>query len=276
MANHRLRGAMLNAEVSAAALAEAVGVDVKSVTRWITEDRIPYPATRVRVSRVLDHQESYLWPALINTPTAAEMAVAELDRIWPTRSAISSETWHALFSRAKRQIDILVYAGAFLIETLDLVDIVQHKAAAGAEVRVLIGDPESAAVRSRAVELSLPWLPERCRSTARCLKPACHQAGVNIRLHGTTHYASHFRFDDVVLVNTHAFGVWSCQSPVLQLQRPGTGGLFDFYAGRSSALGVRPRHLSLSSTLWEVEPPTRGETSEPRKPHFAILPERPG
>ncbi len=81
------------------------------------------------------------------------MAAAELDRIWPTRSAISSETWHALFSRATRQIDILVYAGAFLIETLDLADVLQYKAAAGTEVRVLVGDPESAAVRSRAAEL---------------------------------------------------------------------------------------------------------------------------
>ena len=65
MTNHRLRGAMLNAEVSAAALAEAVGVDTKSVARWITEDRVPYPMTRVRVSRALDQQETFLWPSLI-------------------------------------------------------------------------------------------------------------------------------------------------------------------------------------------------------------------
>lgn len=231
MTNHRLRGAILNAEMSASALAEAVGVDTKSVARWVTEDRVPYPITRVRVARALDQQETYLWPSLLDAPNATDVAAAELDRIWPTRSAISSETWHALFSRATRQIDIMVYAGAFLIETLDLADVVRYKASAGTEVRVLIGDPDSSAVKCRAAELSLPWLPERCRSTARCLEPACHQAGVTVRLHGTTHYASHFRFDDVVLVNTHAFGVWSCQSPVLQLQGPGTGGLFDFYAG---------------------------------------------
>jgi len=231
MTNHRLRGAMLNAEMSAAALAEAVEVDAKSVARWITEDRIPYPMTRVRVSRVLDQQETFLWPSLLQASNAPDVAAAELDRIWPTRSAISSETWHALFSRATRKIDILVYAGAFLIETLDLADVLRYKAASGTEVRVLVGDPESAAVQSRAAELSLPWLPERCRSTARCLEPARNEAGLTVRIHGTTYYASHFRFDDVVLVNTHAFGVWSCQSPVLQLQRASTSGLFDLHVG---------------------------------------------
>ena len=124
-----------------------------------------------------------------------------------------------------------MYAGAFLIETLDLPDILQYKAASGTEVRVLVGDPESAAVRSRAVELGLPWLPERCRSTARCLAPAVDAGGVTVRQHATTYYASHFRFDDVVLVNTHAYGVWSCQSPVLQLRQTNSNGLFETYAG---------------------------------------------
>lgn len=231
MTNHRLRGAMLNAEMSTVDLAEAVEVDAKSVVRWIAEDRIPYPMTRVRVSRVLDQQETFLWPSLLQASNSSDVAAAELDRVWRTRSSISSETWHALFSRATRRIDILVYAGAFLIETLDLADVLEYKAASGTEVRVLVGDPESAAVQSRAIELSLPWLPERCRTTARCLEPARDRAGLTVRLHGTTYYASHFRFDDVVLVNTHAYGVWSCQSPVIQLQRASTNGLFDHYVG---------------------------------------------
>lgn len=222
---------MLSAELSVNQLAVAAEVDPKSVSRWIGEDRVPYPLTRVRVARVLDQQETYLWPALLDIPGAAGSAGGELDRIWPSRSSISSETWHALFSRATKQLDILVYAGAFLIETLDLVDVLQYKASMGTEVRVLIGDPASAAVRARAVELSLPWLPERCGSTARCLEPARKVAGVTVRIHGTTYYASHFRFDDVLLVNTHAFGVWSCQSPVLQLQRASTSGLFDLHVG---------------------------------------------
>lgn len=91
--NHRLRGAMLNAEMTAPALAALVEVDVKSVMRWITEDRIPYPATRIKVARALQQEETFLWSALLEAPDACAVAAAEVERIWPTRSAISTETW---------------------------------------------------------------------------------------------------------------------------------------------------------------------------------------
>lgn len=220
---------MLNAEVSAVDLASCVGVDVKSVTRWITEDRVPYPITRVKVARVLGQRETFLWPALLEAPDAQDVVSAELDRTWPTRSAVSTETWHALFSRATAQLDILVYAGGFLLETLDLADVIRWKSAAGVQVRILIGDPDSDAVAVRAMEEKLPWLGERCRTTGRYLAEISCAAGVDVRLHGTTLYASQFRFDDVMLVNTHTYGAWACQSPVHQLRRIGSGYLFDYY-----------------------------------------------
>lgn len=153
----------------------------------------------------------------------------EMERVWPARSAISTETWHALFSKATEELDILVYAGAFLIETLDLADVLQWKASAGTRVRVLVGDPESAAVRMRAAELSLPWLPERCRSTIEYLRQIAGASGLSTRMHGTTHYASLFRFDNILLANAHAYGIWACHSPVYQLRRASSGRLFDFY-----------------------------------------------
>jgi hypothetical protein len=221
---------MLNAGVSAAALAAAVQVDPKTVARWITEDRIPYPMTRVRITRVLEQHETFLWPALLQRAEDSGFALAELDHIWPTRSAVSSETWHALFSRATRQLDILVYAGGFLIETLDLRDVLGWKASNGTAIRVLVGDPECTAVRMRAAEISLPWLPDRCRTTMKYLADLRCQAEISVRTHRTTLYASQFRFDDTLLVNAHAFGAWASSSPVFQLQRCASGQLFDFYA----------------------------------------------
>src|SRR3954468_21087350 len=109
MTNHRLRGAMLNAEVTIPQLACRVGVDAKTVGRWLSEDRVPYAGTRIKVARALDQSETYLWPALLDTPTAGDVAVAELERIWPTRTAVTSEVWHALFSRTTKELDILVY-----------------------------------------------------------------------------------------------------------------------------------------------------------------------
>lgn len=218
---------MLNAGLTPAALANAVQVDVKSVMRWIAEERMPYPVTRVKVAHHLHQEETYLWPALIKDGDVCAEAAVEIERVWPTRSAISTETWHALFSKATKQLDILVYAGAFLIEALDLGDVLTWKASAGTQVRVLVGDHEGAAVHERAAELSLDWLPERCRSTTNYLSQV---AGISLRPHNATHYASVFRFDDTLLANPHAFGIWSCHSPVLQLRQGSSARLFDFYA----------------------------------------------
>ena len=78
--------------------------------------------------------------------------------------------------------------------------------------------------------VSLDWLPERCRSTMHYLQRVAGVPGVSIRSHGTTHYASLFRFDETLLANAHAFGAWACHSPVHQLRRVSSGRLFDFYA----------------------------------------------
>lgn len=218
---------MLQAGLTPAGLAGAVQVDVKSVMRWITEDRLPYPVTRVKVAQLLDQAETFLWPALLtDDDTASAAAVVEIERVWRTRSTISSETWHTLFNGATRHLDILVYAGAFLIETLDLADVLAWKASTGTQVRVLVGDPGGPAVRMRAAELSLDWLPSRCASTLRHLEPV---RGITVRPHQTIAYASMFRFDDILLANTHAAGVWACHSPVLQLRRTCSAELFTFY-----------------------------------------------
>ncbi len=223
---------MLNAGLTPAALAAAVQVDAKSVARWVSEERVPYPVTRVKVAQVLHQEETFLWPALLQDGEACAVAAAEIERVWPTRSSISSETWHALFSRATTQLDILVYAGAFLIETLDLADVLAWKTAKGTRVRVLVGDPRSPAVGMRAAELSLDWLPQRCQSTLDYLRRV---DGIGLRPHGASHYVSLFRFDDLLLANTHAYGIWACHSPVLQLHKAQSGQLFDFYASSFDA-----------------------------------------
>lgn len=243
---------MLNAEMSASALASAVEVDVKSVTRWIGEGRVPYPLTRVKVARILGQPETFLWPSVVDAELELDSRLAELQRVWSTRSAVSTESWHHLFARATAELDILVYAGGFLLETLDLLDLLRVKASAGTRVRVLIGDPGSEAVRIRAEEISLPWLPARCETTAQYLDAVRCEPGVHVRRHRTTLYASIFRFDDVLLANTHAYGVWAALSPALQLRRASDSGLFDFYAAAFERVwassAARDTERSVSST----------------------------
>ena len=48
--NERLRGSIASAGLRPAELAEAVGVDAKTVERWITKGRLPHRTHRMAVA----------------------------------------------------------------------------------------------------------------------------------------------------------------------------------------------------------------------------------
>ena len=56
---------MLNAGLTPAAVASAVGVDAKTVGRWLAGESTPYPLTRVRLAQILGYDETFLWPSLV-------------------------------------------------------------------------------------------------------------------------------------------------------------------------------------------------------------------
>jgi len=56
------------------------------------------------------------------------------------------------------------------------------------------------------------------------------EPGVEARQHGTTLYNSLFRFDDDILVNTHAYGVPASHSPALHIRRIPGGRLHSHYS----------------------------------------------
>lgn len=229
MVNERLRSGLAAAEITQAALAERCSVDAKSVERWITQDRMPHAATRAKVARVLRVDETYFWPALLRAERAKNATEAELVQIWPTREAVPPDTWRTLLNQTMTQLEILVYAGGFLIEAYGLVNVIRTKAEQGTNVRVLIGDSRCEAVRQRGREEGLPALAERCKSTAEYLSSVAQLPGVGVRTHDTVLYASQYRFDDSMLVNNHAYGSWAAHSPVLHLKRVPGGHLFSHY-----------------------------------------------
>ena len=229
VANERLRSGLATAEITQAALAEGCGVDPKSVERWITQDRMPHAGTRAKVARILGMDETYFWPALLRADRAKNATEAELVQIWPTRDAVPSDLWRTLLNQTATQLDVLVYAGTFLVEAYGLVDLIRTKAKAGTDVRVLIGDSRCEAVRQRAREEGLPTLAERCRSTGEYLSDVAQLPGVGVRTHDTVLYASQYRFDDSMLVNNHAYGAWAVRSPVMHLKKVPGGHLFSHY-----------------------------------------------
>src|SRR5215213_9823833 len=116
MPNYRLRNALLAAELTNAGLAAAVGVDAKSVERWITKDRQPHPRTRAAVAHLLGFDETYFWPALLGSLGNLGASRAELVQVWPTRNDVPAEVWRTLLQQTSHHLDVLVYAGGFLVE----------------------------------------------------------------------------------------------------------------------------------------------------------------
>ena len=71
MQNERLRSAMIEHGHTSAILAERVGVDAKTVERWITTGRPPYRKTRYKVAAELGVDEAILWPDALSADQVA-------------------------------------------------------------------------------------------------------------------------------------------------------------------------------------------------------------
>lgn len=233
MSNERLRDAILSAGESAASIGERIGVDAKTVERWITTGRTPYARHRIRVAELLGQRESYLWPDAISPERADRASRSELVELYPRRGLVAPGQFERLLSEAATFIDILVYAALFLPEqNPHLIELLREKGASGTRVRVLLGDPASQAVQVRGAEEGIDdAVATKVRNTiALVKKPLAQARGVSVRLHGTTLYTSIYRGDDEMLANPHVYGLPAAQAPALRLRRLSAGGLFDTYA----------------------------------------------
>jgi hypothetical protein len=86
--NERLLDALNKAELTAEGLAARVEVDPKTVERWITHGRPPYPKHRHRVAVVLGASERWLWPHAIDEDRRARAAESEVVRVHAHRHQI--------------------------------------------------------------------------------------------------------------------------------------------------------------------------------------------
>ena len=223
-------------------LAEQVEVDPKSVERWLSQGRVPHARTRVAVARALGQTEMHLWPALRGSSPAIAASAAELTELWPSRDQIPGEVWRSLVNETRSRLEVLVYAGGFIVEVFRLVDRVAELSEAGGTVRILLGDPESEQVVQRGIDEGLPSLPGRAASTLEYLGPVRDLPGVEIRLHSAPLYVSIYRFDDLLMVNPHTHGLPAKDNPVLQLKRLPEGQIFDYYQAAFDRVwdGARP------------------------------------
>lgn len=207
-----------------------VSVDPKSVERWIAHDKVPRSITRRAICDRLGVEETYLWPSLLESSEARAASMGEIVEVWPTRGTMPGEAWTDKLAGVQRQMDLLAFAGTFLIDSFRLLESIRERAAAGVGIRLLVGDPASFAVAQRGRDERKDSLPHRCAATIEYLREVSEVPGLEVRTHQTTLYASIYRFDDAMYVNPHSFGLWAAESPVLHLRKLSPANLFTYYA----------------------------------------------
>ena len=233
MANDRLRDALMTARVTPEELADDLGVHTKTVERWITQDRRPYPQFRHRISVLVQKDETWLWPDGYSRQRRGEIGQSEIVHIYPYRADVPREVWARLFENAIDNIGILVYSGFFLPEQhASHIELLKRKADDGASIRILLGDPDSPQVALKGQEEDIgDAIAAKIRNVLLAYyMPFASHPGITIKLHATTLYNSIFWFNDDMLVNTHAYGVPAHFAPVLHLRHLSSGTLFQTYA----------------------------------------------
>ncbi|WP_242902824.1 helix-turn-helix domain-containing protein [Actinomadura terrae] len=244
MPNERLRTAMMAGGWTYATLAETLGVDPKSVERWVNRDRTPHRPTATRAAEILNEDVFALWPAL-KQARAARVVSPELAALYDQRAEVPISAFVDLLQQARERIDVLVYAAVFLHEAYPrLNDLLRERAAGGCDVRIAVGDAESDNVQQRGKEERFGHgIESRCRLAVMHYRPLVGASGIDVRTHGTTLYNSLYRADGQMFVNAHVWGMNAYDAPVWHLRRAGDGGLFDKYAASFDAVWATARRV---------------------------------
>ena len=245
MRNERLRTTMATQGMTAQALAELVGVDAKTVERWVNTGRVPYVRTAVTAANVLEEDPVFLWPTLHRGRSARAMP-PEVVAVYPQRAQISPATWRGFFDRASELIDVLVYAAVFLHESIvDLNDLLAAKAGKGCQVRIALGAADSPNVAARGQEERFGHgIESRCELALMHFRPLVGTPNVEIRTHGTTLYNSIYRADGELMINAHLWGVNAYAAPVWHLRRVSAESMADSYLQSFDAVWDRAQPVA--------------------------------
>ena len=231
MANERLRSAIQQTGLDIPDVATKLGVEPKTVERWITKARTPYPRHRHSLAALVKETENYLWPDALPPERKIEVAESEVIKVYPHRNSVPSDLWKRLLSNATEQLDILVLAGLFLAEEPEFTRTVRQKTRDGMKVRLLFGRPEAPEADKRSAEerLASGTVSSRISNALALIEPLGSVDGVELRYHDTTLYNSVFRFDDEMIVNMHAYGLPGAHAPAMHLRQLPAGDLFETY-----------------------------------------------
>jgi phosphatidylserine/phosphatidylglycerophosphate/cardiolipin synthase-like enzyme len=227
--NDLLRRALADARLSEAGLAARLGVDPKTVHRWVA-GRVPYPRHRARVASLVGWDEAELWPQLAVADIKAEPPTIDVLATYPHRWAVPRNVWQQLFHGARDEIGILAYAGLFLAEDMGIMRALAERARNGVSVRILLGDPDGTCIAERGSDEGVgESMAAKIRNALVHYRALRDVDGAEIRLHDTVLYNSIYRADDDLLINPHAYGIAASHAPVLHLRRAEDGDMASTY-----------------------------------------------
>jgi len=214
--NEPLRRALMRARLREDDIAARLGVDPKTVRRWL-DGRVPYPHNRAALAELVEADEGDLWPDA-GGPLAARIRPEELGTVYPHRWAVPREAWTRLFESAEHEIGILAYSALFLAEDAGILRIIADKGRAGVSVRIALGDPDGANAAQRGDEEGIgDAMAAKIRNALILYRPLGAVENIQIRLHRTVLYNSIYRADDQLMVNQHTYGIPAAQASVFCL-----------------------------------------------------------
>jgi transcriptional regulator with XRE-family HTH domain len=228
--NEPLRRALLRARLREDDVAASLGVDPKTVRRWLN-GRVPYPHNRAAIAGLTGADEAELWPDA-GGPLAARTRPEELGTVYPHRWAIPRDAWVRLLGSAEREISVLAYSALFLAEDAGMLQILAGKGSGGVAVRIALGDPDGPNVAERGAEEGIgDGMAARIRNALALFRPLHSVRNVEIRLHRAVLYTSIYRADDQVFINPHVYGIPAAQAPVFCLRGNQDGDMTAVYLG---------------------------------------------
>jgi hypothetical protein len=219
---------MLRARLREDDVAAHLGVDPKTVRRWLS-GRVPYPSSRAALADLLRADEADLWPEA-GGPLSGQARLEELAAVYPHRWAIPRDVWIRFFESAEREIGVLAYSALFLAEDAGLLGIFADKAACGVRVRLALGDPNSTLIAERGQEEGIgDAMGAKVRNALTLYRPLLKCKNVEIRLHRTVLYNSLYQADDRVFVNQHAYGIPAAHAPMFCFRKSERGDMVRAY-----------------------------------------------
>jgi len=215
--NAALDAAMKERGFTVDKLARAADVDAKTVWRLKHGETVaPQQANAEALAEALRTTPQALWPDRF-APPAPRSPDSRSVTMWDERADIPKTVWNNHFASAHHQIDVLVYGGTFLFDSVPrFLTTLRTAIAAGVRQR---GDEEQIGHS----------LASRCELTLTHLLPLRDATGQHVRVHDTPLYASLFRVDDTMIANHHIYGSPASENPTFLFHRPEAPHLFDGY-----------------------------------------------